>query len=117
MRRLAAILLLPLLCLASAPAQVTLVGAAPSADSVAQGAPAVVELTFSQGVKPAQSRIMVRGGDGRRYDTGPDHWVDDSQHLAVALKLLTPGHYQVTWQVAGMNGQRAAGSYGFIVNP
>jgi methionine-rich copper-binding protein CopC len=117
MPRRRAVLALVLLSLAPALAQAhaALTDAAPSADSVAQGAPTVVELTFSDNVQPKSGRIMVKSADGRRVDANDVHAVSDARHLAVSLKTMLPGHYVVTWKATGADAAPLAGSYGFTV--
>ncbi len=102
---------------ALAHAAVGLAGAAPSPDSVAQGAPGVVELTFSQPVAPKSCIIRVKGPDGTRVDRNDVHSVDDNTHMAVSVKQMMPGHYVVAWSATGTDRKHATGSYGFTVAP
>jgi methionine-rich copper-binding protein CopC len=113
-----AVLIAVLLSLAPALAQAraTLTDASPSPDSVAQGTPSAVELTFSDGVQPKSSRIVVKSADGRRVDGNDVHAVSDSKHLAVSLKILLPGHYVVNWKAVGADSAPLTGSYGFTVS-
>jgi methionine-rich copper-binding protein CopC len=104
--------LVPTLALAHA----ALTGAAPSADSVAQGSPVAVELSFSEGIEPKFSRIMVNNAAGQRVDANDPHVVDDNQHLAVSLKNLLPGKYLVTWKAVAVDTHVTQGSYSFTVS-
>ncbi len=101
---------------AAAFAHAALTAAAPSADSVAQGSPVVVELTFSEGIEPKFSRIQVRASDGHRVDANDSHMVDDNKHLAVTLKNLVPGKYLVSWKAVAIDSHTTQGSYSFTVS-
>ena len=113
--RPAALSVLLILAPGLAGAHAALTGAAPSADSVAQGAPDVVELTFSDDVQPKSGRILVKAAGGRRVDANDVHVVSDNKHLAVTLKTLLPGRYEVDWKATGADSAPLAGSYSFTV--
>lgn len=95
-------------------AALSLTGASPSADSVAQGAPTAVELTFNGHIAASRSSIAVRDAVGTRYDRGHPYIVNDPQHIAIAIKELVPGRYTVQWKVAAP-GSLAHGNYSFEV--
>jgi methionine-rich copper-binding protein CopC len=117
LRRRHLLLVACLLTPALAPAGPGLTNASPSADSVAQGTPSVVELTFSEPVQPKKCRIAVKGPDGKRADGNDTHIVEDPKHLAVSLKAALPGRYVVDWHVVSVSAQKAAGSYSFTITP
>jgi methionine-rich copper-binding protein CopC len=108
--------LLIMLAATPAMAHAALTGAAPSADSVAQGSPVAVELTFSEGIEPKFSRIVVKNASGQRVDANDPHLVDDDKHLAVGLKNLLPGKYLVTWRAVATDTHVTQGSYSFTVS-
>lgn len=105
--------LLPGVSQAAAPLALT--SASPSSDSVAQGAPTVVELTFSGKVNPGSCGIQVRDTGGHRYDHGKPYAVNDPQHIAVGLKELLPGGYVVQWNAGGAGAAPVHGTYSFTV--
>jgi methionine-rich copper-binding protein CopC len=77
--------------------------------------PVAVELTFSEGVQPKFSHIVVKNATGQRMDANDVHVVDDNKHLVVSLKTLLPGKYLVTWKAVAVDRQATQGSYSFTV--
>ena len=101
---------------AAAQAHAALSAATPSADSVAQGAPTAVVLTFSEAIEPKFSQIMVKAADGKRVDGNDPHTVTDDKHLTVSLKgVLLPGVYRVSWKVTAEDTHKSNGGYSFTV--
>ena len=100
---------------AVARARARLISCSPSADSVAEGAPNVAVLDFSEAVRAAAGDITVKSASGQRMDEGGVRVVGSPQHLAVELKTLVPGRYVVHWRVTGTDSENSRGSYAFTV--
>lgn len=117
MRRASLTLLLCALALwpSSASAHAELVSSDPSADSVLEGSPERVTLTFTEEPLPDPSSIEVTDSkgndvtDGRRATAAGDA-------LSVGLRSGLPsGLYTVRWNVATADGHVVSGSYSFAV--
>jgi methionine-rich copper-binding protein CopC len=81
-------------------------------------APKAVDITFTEGVEPAFSSIVVQDANGQRVDTGDLHAGSaDGLRLEVGLKLLTPGTYTVTWHATSVDTHKTEGHYVFTVRP
>lgn len=108
-----------ILCLLAplAHAHASLKIALPAANAVVATAPAQVELSFSQALEPALSRIEVRNATGERVDRDAAHAIDgDAHRLGVSLKpALLPGAYRVDWQAASVDTHRTTGNFSFQV--
>jgi methionine-rich copper-binding protein CopC len=69
---------------------------APAADATVQTAPSEVAIEFTEGVEPKFSAIEVHDSQGMRVDNGDTHAaLDNTKRLAVSLKPLQPGTYNV----------------------
>ena len=101
-----------------AKAHAQLRGAAPPVGASLRAAPAQVSLTFSEGVEPAFSSIIVTDAAGARVDRD-DLRRDPEQinHLFLGLKKLSPGGYRVDWKVTSVDSHKTQGSYTFTVLP
>ena len=108
------------LALANRPAKAhaQLRGADPPVGASLRAAPAQVSLTFSEGVEPAFSSIIVTDAAGARVDRD-DLRRDSTQitHLLLGLKPLPPGIYRVDWKVTSVDSHKTQGSYTFTVLP
>jgi methionine-rich copper-binding protein CopC len=92
--------------------------ASPAADSTVRTAPAEVIITFTEALEPKFSRIEVQDSQGARVDQGNAQTVPgEPTRLAIALKPLTAGVYQVTWRIVSVDTHRSEGSFQFIVAP
>ncbi|KZQ39030.1 hypothetical protein A3N57_23710 [Enterobacter cloacae subsp. dissolvens] len=88
----------------------------PAADSQVV-APQTLTLTFSEGIEPAFSGVVVKDAQGNVVKTG--HIQRDAQNKAqldvpLAQTLVT-GTYQVDWHVVSVDGHKTKGSYHFSV--
>ena len=92
--------------------------AAPPVGSTVHGAPARVELWFSEELEPAFSTVKVVDKNGRQVDRG-DKTIDraDRKHVLVSLPPLAPGHYRVVWRVLSVDSHVTQGDYGFDIAP
>ena len=70
----------------------------PPVGSTVAVAPTELKLTFSEAAEPAFCHVEVANAAGARIDTGtPRRDPVAVRRLLVALKLLAPGVYAVTW--------------------
>jgi len=78
--------------------------------------PPAVRIWSDPAIEPVFSQVRVEDGDGRRVDNG-DARVDaaDSTLLQVSLPALSPGRYQVIWNVVARDGHRTEGRFTFRV--
>ena len=78
-----------------------------------------MEITFTEGVEPKFSSIVVTGPGGKRVDQGEPHLVGgDSKQLAVGLGSgLAPGAYTVAWHATSVDSHKTDGSFQFTVAP
>ena len=100
---------------ASASAHAFLNTASPGVGSTVSTPPREVTINFSEGVEPIFSTIVVTDAAGERVDTGKPHLAGGDAHLAVALKPLAPGAYNVTWHATATDTHKTQGSFGFTV--
>jgi methionine-rich copper-binding protein CopC len=118
MRRLATLLLAPLLLLAAPAAQAHsfLDHARPSVGSTVQRPPNDLSLWFSTEIEPAFASLEVRDQAGRRVDQG-DARVDDrdATRLRASLPPLPPGLYKVIWRVLSVDSHPTQGDFTFRV--
>jgi methionine-rich copper-binding protein CopC len=91
-------------------------GAVPSVGGTVPAAPPAVVITFSEGVEPAFSTIVVTDAAGTRVDKGDVH-LDGGERtrLAVGLPALPPGTYAVTWHALSVDTHRTEGRFTFEV--
>jgi methionine-rich copper-binding protein CopC len=81
-------------------------------------APKAVDITFTEGVEPAFSSIVVQNAQGERVDTGDLHAASgDELRLEVGLKPLPPGTYTVIWHATSVDTHKTEGRFVFTVQP
>jgi methionine-rich copper-binding protein CopC len=81
-------------------------------------APKAVDITFTEGVEPTFSSIIVQDAKGQRVDTADLHSASaDGLRLEVGLKPLTPGTYTVIWHATSVDTHRTEGQFVFTVQP
>jgi methionine-rich copper-binding protein CopC len=117
-RGMAALVLFGVAALAShAEAHAFLKQASPPVGSTVPS-PKVVALTFTEGVEPAFSSIVVQDANDQRVDTGDVHSASaDGRRLEVGLKALTPGTYTVIWHATSVDTHKTEGHFVFSVRP
>jgi methionine-rich copper-binding protein CopC len=76
-------------------------------------APHEVKLWFTQKLEQAFSTIEVTDGSGQRVDTGKPRV--NGNEMAVSVKNLAPGSYQVNWHVLSVDTHRTDGNFSFTV--
>jgi methionine-rich copper-binding protein CopC len=90
--------------------------ASPTVGSEIPAAPPELSITFTEGVEPLFSTIVVDGPDGAAIDTGKAHRASgDERRLVVSLPKLTPGTYTVIWHATSVDTHKTEGSYKFTV--
>lgn len=92
--------------------------ASPPVGGTIASAPAQVELTFSEGLEPSFSSIIVQNAAGQRVDKNDAHVVNGKpSRFAVGLPSLDPGRYTVIWHVTSVDTHKTEGRYTFTVAP
>jgi len=87
--------------------------ASPAAGENMNGAPARVELNFSEPLEPAFSGAMVTDAAGR--DMGTAASAANGSQIDLPLKKLSPGRYRVSWHAVSTDAHRTEGKYNFVV--
>jgi methionine-rich copper-binding protein CopC len=88
----------------------------PAVGSTVAAAPKAITLTFTQGVEPSFSTIVVTDASGARVDQNDPHVVPgDATMLVVDLKPLPAGTYTVTWHVTSVDTHKTEGNFPFTV--
>jgi methionine-rich copper-binding protein CopC len=93
-----------------------LAAATPAADSTV-AAPAEVVLRFTQALEGSFSAVEVRDTTGARVDDGAPRLLADGGGLAIGVRPLPPGRYQVIWHATSVDTHRTEGSFVFTVRP
>jgi copper resistance protein C len=93
-----------------------LVRASPAARAALAHAPSRVELTFTERVEPAYTRLSVWDVAGRQVDlknarVGPA----DARVVSVSLPPLAPGTYTVRYRVLSVDGHVVEDAFPFEV--
>jgi methionine-rich copper-binding protein CopC len=89
--------------------------AAPAVGSTVHGAPAQLDLWFTQDLEPAFCTVRVLDSQRRRVDNG-DAKVEATR-LHVSLSPLAPGRYRVEWRVLSVDTHTTDGDFTFDVVP
>jgi methionine-rich copper-binding protein CopC len=121
MRR--AILFLGAICVANlvdaaAEAHAFLDRAIPPVGGTVSVSPAEIRLFFSEAIEPRFSVIALASAGGRSIETGPAV-VDATDHtqLVLAVPLLTPGRYKVSWHIVSIDTHPTEGNFTFEIKP
>ena len=93
--------------------------AVPSVGGTVHGAPAELDLAFTQNVVPALSGVSVASTSGGGVPAAkPTLDGADPSLLHVRLgRALPPGTYLVTWHVVSVDTHPTSGTYKFTVAP
>jgi len=102
-----------LLASSAAQAHATLDHAEPRVGNTVAAAPREVRLWFTQKLEQAFSTIEVTDASGQRVDTGKARV--NGNEMAVPVKNLAPGNYQVNWRVLSVDTHRTDGNFSFTV--
>lgn len=88
----------------------------PTADSHMPSAPREVQLTFSESMELAVSRVQLLGADGRAITLAKPALSDAGRTISAGIPTtLAAGTYTVNWRVAGRDGHPVAGKFRFTV--
>jgi copper transport protein len=99
-------------------AHAALVRTVPEASRTLNGAPAQVQLTFSEAVEPRFAIVSVTDAGAHRVTAGPPRRSpSDPNTLLVPLKHVPPGWYLVYWRVISVDGHPVRGAFTFAVGP
>ena len=100
----------------SAMAHALLKAAIPAPGSTISAAPAEVAITFSEGVEPGFSKIVVQDAKGQSVTDGPLHHAGSADNqLAAPLKKLGAGAYTVIWHAVSVDTHKTHGTFTFTV--
>jgi len=88
--------------------------AEPAVGSQIHGAPARVEIWFTEKLEPAMSKIQVFDTSGQEVDKR-DVKIDQSNSalLTVSLPELKPGKYKVVWRAVAVDTHVTTGNFTF----
>ncbi len=90
--------------------------AVPSVGSTVSGAPAELELSFTQDIVPALSGVKVASSGGGAIAAAKPTSGGNTLRLRLG-RALPPGTYTVTWHVVSVDTHPTSGSYKFTVAP
>ena len=116
-RHLATIASVALVACAStaASAHAFLEHAVPGVGSTVGSSPAELELSVTQSIVPALSRVTMASGGGA-VAVGKATGSGNTLHVRFG-RALPPGTYTVTWHVVSVDTHPTSGSYRFTVAP
>ena len=91
----------------------------PPAGGTVASSPSEIRLTFSEGVEPALSGIVLTDAAGKKVATGkPAADPKDKAELVVPLpQPLAPGTYKVAWHAVSVDTHKTEGTFSFTVKP
>ena len=90
--------------------------ASPPVGSEVTVSPPELSITFTEGVEPLFSTIVLHGANGAAIATGTPHVAPDSnRRLTVELPKLLSGTYTVNWHVTSVDTHKTEGNYTFTV--
>lgn len=93
--------------------------AVPPAGGTVATSPGEIRLTFSEGVEPALSGIVLTDAGGKRIATGkPTVGPDNEAELVVPLpQPLAPSVYKLAWHAVSVDSHKTQGTFSFTVKP
>jgi methionine-rich copper-binding protein CopC len=93
--------------------------AVPKVGSVVTAPPKTIRIQFTQPIEPAFSHIRLFTRDGKAVDTGPAATDPSDRTLLVApiTGTLSPGQYEVRWDVLSVDTHRTNGHFPFAYQP
>jgi methionine-rich copper-binding protein CopC/putative copper export protein len=109
--------LLAVLAFASpASAHASLVGTDPARGTIADVAPTVITLRFSESVQPVAERTRVVAPDGKEASAGKAKRGSSSSQVKIPLKKgLGKGTYVVSYRIISADGHPVSGGYTFSI--
>jgi copper resistance protein C len=103
---------------AGASAHAFLDRAIPPVGGTVSVSPKEIRLFFSQAIEPLFSGITLASAGGRSIETGPAVVAAaDHTQLVLAVPLLAPGRYKVTWHVVSVDTHPSQGDFIFEIRP
>ena len=81
--------------------------------------PAILTLSFSEGVELRFTTVVLKDPNGSAVMTGPNRLAPgDPKVLLVPVSgKLGAGRYTVDWRAVATDGHKTQGTYGFTVSP
>lgn len=93
-----------------------LLSSTPTAGGRVTTAPRELQLTFSEPVELAVSRVQLLGADGRAIALAKPSLAEAGRTVRAGIPTtLAAGTYTVSWRVAGRDGHPVAGKFNFTV--
>ncbi len=90
----------------------------PSVGSTVPASPQQVAITFTEGVEPSFSTIVVQNASGKRVDKGNVRAAPGTaRRLTIGLNPLPPCTYKVVWHATATDTHKTEGSFSFTVAP
>jgi hypothetical protein len=99
-----------------AEAHARLKSATPAPGDMIDAPPTEVSITFSEGLEPKLSSIVVQDEQGHEVQAGAAFGGADAKVLVVKLKPLSPGNYKVIWHATSVDTHKTEGSFGFMLH-
>ncbi|QHW96774.1 CopC domain-containing protein YobA [Klebsiella variicola] len=89
----------------------------PAAGAQLTAPPQTLTLSFSEGIEPAFSGVVVTGPQQHAVATGKlTRSADNPAQVTLPLgETLPPGEYTVAWHVVSVDGHKTKGQYTFSV--
>ena len=91
----------------------------PAAGSILRTAPTSIRMSFSEGLIPRFTGLVLKDGGGHTVPTGdPSVSGPDNTQLSVPIRSsLKPGTYRVAWHAVSVDTHHVSGSYSFRISP
>lgn len=91
----------------------------PAAGSIVKNAPTSIRMSFSEGLIPRFTGLVLKDASGRAVPTGSASVNGpDNTDLTVPIRAqLKPGTYRVAWHAVSVDTHRVTGSYSFRISP
>ena len=91
--------------------------AIPAVGSEVASAPKELDLSYTEPVEALFCHVAVTNASGASVTDGAPAARDGNRTLAVKLKPLPPGTYQVEWHVVSVDTHKTEGHFMFTVKP
>jgi methionine-rich copper-binding protein CopC len=88
----------------------------PSAGQTLPAAPPEVTIKFDAPIEKLFAKVQVLDADGKDHALGAPTISSDGIVLTAKVSALTPGDYQVKWNVVCIDTHHTEGSYSFTVS-
>lgn len=91
----------------------------PEAEEILTKAPSEIALKFSEGIEVKFSKIKLSDANNSSVETGA-LTLDSNDNTRIIAPLnsnLSPGKYNVNWNVVSIDGHKTKGNYSFTVKP